>query len=146
MWSNGKIGQASIAKRLDRFLMYTHLFGVVRRYRSWVVPSNVSNYMPIFLQLELGSNKIKYPFKFYPIWLGEEVFVHFIKEKWNAVDSVNRGSSMKTLMFKLKNLKSKVVFWERNVKKDLKKELVQIEVELERLYLDNLDRVLSRET
>ena len=84
-WRNGRAEEVGIEKRLDRFLLFENLEGVVNQYRSWVFPLNVSDHMPIVLQLDTCMDMIKYPFKFNPIWLEEEDFVNFIKEKWNVM-------------------------------------------------------------
>ena len=38
-WSNGRIGNASIAKRIDRFLMSEGLHDIMGRFRSWAIPT-----------------------------------------------------------------------------------------------------------
>ena len=66
-WNNGREGNASIAKKLDIFLLSQGLLSSFHRYHSWVVSSYVSNHMPIVLQLDSGRERVKYPFKFNPV-------------------------------------------------------------------------------
>jgi hypothetical protein len=81
-WRNGRLGDSSIAKRLDRFYVAEDLIGPAMRYRSWVDSTFLSDHAPIFLQLDIGIQKTVHPFKFNPVWLRDDSFAKLTREVW----------------------------------------------------------------
>jgi exonuclease III len=81
-WRNGRKGQDYIAKRLDRFLIYEKLVSLGIRYRSWICNDKISDHMPIMLQLDFGSDIVRYPFKFNVVWLEDQDFVSMVRTSW----------------------------------------------------------------
>ena len=63
-WRNDRLGDSSIAKRLDRFYVAADMIGPTMRYVSWVDSTYISDHAPIFLQLDIGTPKTMHPFKF----------------------------------------------------------------------------------
>ena len=83
-WRNGRVGEAGICKRLDRFLLSDHLLPCLDFYRSWVSPSDVSDHYPICLEWGQGLVLQCYPFKFNKAWLMEDDFTPLVESSWKA--------------------------------------------------------------
>jgi hypothetical protein len=81
-WRNGRMGESSISKRLDRFFMVEDLIGPTMRYRSWVESTYISDHVPIFLQLDIDIPKNVHPFKFNSVWLRDKSFTNLTREVW----------------------------------------------------------------
>jgi endonuclease/exonuclease/phosphatase family metal-dependent hydrolase len=79
-WHNGRMGESSISKRLDRFFVVEDLIGPATRYRSWVKYTFISDHAPIYLQLDIGIPKIVHPFKFNSVWLKDVSFTNLTRE------------------------------------------------------------------
>jgi len=62
-WRNGRLGDKGIGKRLDRFLVDEHLSENLGKFKSWVVPSKISDHCPILFQFEVEKRRTRYPFK-----------------------------------------------------------------------------------
>lgn len=81
-WSNNRMGEAGVAKILDKFLVPEHLLQSFTRYRSWVrskgLELGISDHWPMYLELGLCSRKIVAPYKFNHVWLKESVFRELI--------------------------------------------------------------------
>ena len=80
--------------------------------------------MPIMLQLEFGSDIIHYPFKFNAVWLEDQDFISFVRNRWADLMGTEVLTPIESLLKKLKRLKSMVIVWERKRKVDSKKELL----------------------
>jgi endonuclease/exonuclease/phosphatase family metal-dependent hydrolase len=74
-WRNGRVGEAFIAKRLDRFLLSEDLVLSSGIFRSWVDFPFISDHAPILLQLELPPVYKAIPFKFNPVWRTEKILL-----------------------------------------------------------------------
>jgi len=79
-WKNGRKGDHHIAKRLDRFMIKESLLSIFSCHKTWVVYSSISDHLPMVLELSSSSSKIKYPFKFNPVWLGNSSFDELVKK------------------------------------------------------------------
>jgi hypothetical protein len=137
-WRNGRKGQGFIAKRLDRFLIYEKLVSSGIRYRYWVCNDKISDHMPVLLQLEFGSDFVSYPFKFNAVWLEDQDFISLVRTRWAGLLGAEVLNPMDSLVKKLKRLKSLVTVWERKKKVEGKKEMIQLELELDKLYTEFL--------
>jgi hypothetical protein len=122
-WRNGRIGESSISKRLDRFYMHEDLMGPELRYRSWVEPTYISDHSPILLQLDLGIPKTRHSFKFNPVWLKDGTFVDLTREVWLDQRFDLIVGSQRRLVEKLSLLKNRVKSW---LKEKLKREHEQL--------------------
>jgi endonuclease/exonuclease/phosphatase family metal-dependent hydrolase len=70
-WRNGRVGDAYIAKQLDRILIAEDLLSVVGRFHSWVELPFISDHSPVVVQLNFTQTRVAFPFKINPSWLGE---------------------------------------------------------------------------
>jgi hypothetical protein len=94
----------------------------------------ISDHLPVLLQLDSGSDIVRYPFKFNAIWLEDQDFVSLVKNSWVDLLGTKVLPPMESLVKKLKRLKNLVIVWERKKKAEGKKELVQLDSELDELY------------
>jgi len=86
------------------------------RYRSWVYNSNISNHMPVILDMENDVRKVRYPFKFNSVCLEDTYLVEIVRTNWNGLLGNEILSSMDYLAKNLKKLKFLVANWERKKK------------------------------
>ena len=63
-WRNRRVGEAALARRLDRFLIKVPLLQKLSRYRKWVGSGGIFDHSPIFLKILGSHNKPRPPFKF----------------------------------------------------------------------------------
>jgi hypothetical protein len=58
-WRNKRMGEEHIAKRLDHFLISTHLVEVLLLLRQWVGSRGKSDHYPIFLEVAGNTRKLE---------------------------------------------------------------------------------------
>jgi hypothetical protein len=63
-WVNNRIGEATMSKILDMFIMHIDLCGQVERFQTWVGKTRCSDHFLIVLELDEARDKPKAPFKF----------------------------------------------------------------------------------
>lgn len=77
------------------------------------------------------------------VWIAENDFGYLVRNHWNSLRGEENSSPMFLLVNKLISLKSVVIKWEKNHKKELKYYLCHIEEELEKLYSQNVCGVFN---
>eukprot|EP01018_Ginkgo_biloba_P018081 Gb_04379 [translate_table: standard] len=70
-WTNNRVGEDGVSKRLDTFLVHSDLLERVERYRSWVDSYRCSDHFPIYLEIGFSDPKPGAPFKYNPCWSAE---------------------------------------------------------------------------
>jgi hypothetical protein len=108
------MGDEHIAKRLDRFLISTHLVEEPILLRQWVGTGGESDHYPIFLEVAGNTRKPTSPFKFNSSWLKEEEFINLVKELWIPLNQDERA--VVQFANNLKTLKQATIEWERKKK------------------------------
>jgi hypothetical protein len=85
--------------------------------------------------MDIGTERIKYPFKFNQGWLHEESFVEIIREVWldNRFNLI--VEAQRRLTENLSLLKSKVKSWSLAKQAKDKESMTRLEVELESMYI-----------
>ena len=78
-WSNKRVGNENICKRLDRLLVSVDFLDLDLHLRQWVGCGGDSDHQPAFLQLLSNNPKPRSPFKFNAHWLLNEDFVALLK-------------------------------------------------------------------
>jgi exonuclease III len=104
-WRNGRQGPASIAKRLDRFLIAEELLSPSCSFRAWVNLPFLSDHAPICLQIGVGRFGAGQPFKFNPQWLREDSFNSLVRSVWADTSLTVPGDPQGNLVSKLSRLK-----------------------------------------
>eukprot|EP01018_Ginkgo_biloba_P004985 Gb_28741 [translate_table: standard] len=133
-WRKLRVGEASIAKRLDRFLLDDSLVTDQFRIRQWVEVGGDFDHFPFFLELAYPGRKPPSPFKFNSAWLGEEAFKQKLKDIWVTFDESSRESASIQFAANLKRLKQVAADWAHRKKLKNDQELVSIKEDLEVLY------------
>jgi hypothetical protein len=107
-WRNGRRGNTSISKRLDRFLVVEDLIEGVSRYKLWVDFPYFLDHTHVLLRLDRLTLPTTYPFKFNASWLQEEEVRSLVNEVWkDLVLSVERDAQQR-FVNKLKVLKTHI--------------------------------------
>ena len=75
----------AFTKRLDFFLMENDLCEDFGKFRTWAYSLGISNHKEIILQIDFDKNVVNYPFKFNPIWLEDQLFCEFFKDRWSVL-------------------------------------------------------------
>jgi hypothetical protein len=83
-WRNNRVGEDSIAKILDCFLMKDTLLEKSFKLKQWIGHGGISDHYPIFLELRTGMNKPPSAFKFHRTWLNDDTFLKLVKENWRV--------------------------------------------------------------
>jgi hypothetical protein len=68
------VGEDSLEKNLDRFLISENLMDFPLQFRQWVASGGESDHFPIWLEIAGGPNKLSSPLKFNPYWISYESF------------------------------------------------------------------------
>jgi hypothetical protein len=145
-WRNGRQGIASIAKRLDRFLIAEDLLTPSCCYRSWVNLPFISDHASICLQLGTGRFGVGLPFKFNPQWLREASFNSLVKSVWTDSSSLPSDDPQGNLSVKLSRLKSRSILWLKEKKLAEQADLHRIEQELDLLLRHNPQAINTLDT
>ena len=77
-WSNNRIGEANLARRLDRFLIKEALASSGTHIRQWVGLGGLSDHRPIYLEIQDAIQKPKAPFKFNSTWLKDTEYMRMV--------------------------------------------------------------------
>jgi len=134
---NGRTSDRGISKRLDRFLMVDQLTLAFHRYRVWHVNSMISDHLPICLQLDLGGERIVYPFKYNHHWMDYLDFQPLVRTFWAMDHGISHWSPMDRLVEKLRLLKGTVKRWSREKNIQGEEELCSLELALNEVFTDN---------
>ena len=110
-WRNGRVSDAFIAKRLDRFLLSKDLVLSSGIFRSWVYFPFISDHAPILLQLDLLPVYKAIPFKFNPVWQNDKEFYTLVHNLWNDPLYLRETGKHNRLVWKLKDLKKSTKIW-----------------------------------
>eukprot|EP00253_Pinus_taeda_P015017 PITA_15017 len=107
-WRNRRVGEAALARRLDRFLMKGPLLQHLHHYKQWI-----SDHSPIYLEVLGPHPKPKAPFKFNHVWLQDPAYISLVSDFWVA-NPINRFDSLaKGFYNNLSNLKHLSINWAR---------------------------------
>ncbi|XP_058761237.1 uncharacterized protein LOC131634589 [Vicia villosa] len=105
--SNGKS-----MSRIDRFLLSDDLVEDWKVEGQYIRERDVSDHAPIWLE-DNRKNWGPKPFKFNNLWFKHDDFETFVKEEWKKIEI--RGIGDYCLVEKLKTLKNRLLWWNKNV-------------------------------
>jgi hypothetical protein len=112
-WRNGRVGDAFIAKRLDRFLLSEDLMLSTGIFRSWVEFPFISDHVSILLQLDLLPVYKAIPFKFNSVSRTDKEFYTLVHNLWIDPLYLREPCKHKRLVWKLKDLKKSTKIWQK---------------------------------
>lgn len=145
-WRNRRVGEARVAKRLDRFLLNEALSAMIPLFRQWVEEGGPSDHFPIYLELSRVPPKPPAPFKFNASWLQEESYNNLFKEIWSHPDRGSQENKGILLMENLKRLKKATILWAKDRKSKQTEELSRINEELQKLESIEADGYATQES
>jgi hypothetical protein len=126
-WQNGRSGDDSIAKILDRFYVAEDLIASTLRYRTWVEFPFLSDHAPIFLEFGAGILAVAYPFKLNLDWMSDDSFVGMVRDVWSDLCLLLIIGAQRRLVGKLSLLKAQVKQWAKEKRLRDQLELAKIE-------------------
>eukprot|EP00253_Pinus_taeda_P001601 PITA_01601 len=132
-WRNRRVGEARVAKRLDRFLINEDLSTMIPIFQQWVEEGGPSDHSPIYLDLSKSPPKPPTPFKFNASWLQESSSNMLFKETWIHSDS--RSTEDRGFLFteNLKRLKKATITWAKDRKAKQNEEFIRTSEELQKI-------------
>jgi len=127
------VGDAALARRLDRFLMKGTLLQQLHLYKQWVGSGGVSDHSPIYLEIQGPFKKPKAPFKFNHVWLNDPSYIKLVSNFW-IENPINRAESFaKGFCDNLFEIKHLSINWAREKHALETSQLTNIEAELSSL-------------
>ena len=145
-WRNRRTREATLARRLDRFLIKANLGDKFDKAGQWVGVGGSSDHSPIYLEIQMGNHNPRTPFKFNSSWLEEPEFHSLVKNKWIHCDQRPDIEPAQVLFNNLSKLNSLTNKWARGKKKLDEETLKNIETELGNMTGPEGLRFLSFET
>lgn len=136
-WSNKRIGVASLARRLDRFLIKEHLLEQGYTYRQWVGSGGLSDHFPIHLEICGIINKPRAPFKFNSSWLNDISYTSLVTDFWKTHPPDRNRHITEGFVTNLKELKKISKIWAHNKRYDDEHRVNEIEKEIANLEENN---------
>jgi hypothetical protein len=121
-WRNMRVGEAHVAKRLDRFLITESMSMLPFHFRQWIGSGGESDHSPVWFVVEGGPQKPTSPFKFNSTWLKDEGFQKLVKSNWTPLQDTNGTSTTIQFMDNLKKIKKNWSFLGKNQNKKKKSE------------------------
>jgi hypothetical protein len=112
-WRNGRIGDSSIAKRLDRFFVAEDLIGPAMRYRSWVESPSFLITLLLFYNWILVYRRQLTLLSSIHVWLRDDSFATLASEVWYDARFELVEGAQRRLVEKLSLLKSRVKSWSK---------------------------------
>jgi len=132
-WKNRRIGEAALARRLDRFTMKGTLIQHMHYYNRWVGTDGISDHYAIYLEILGPHNKPKSPFNFNHGWLQDPSYINMVRDFWTQ-NPIDRSDSLaKGFCTNLSNLKKLSIVWAREKNRKENTALLNIESELSSL-------------
>jgi hypothetical protein len=129
-WRNNRVGEDSIAKRLDRFLLTDSFLENLVHLKQWIGFGGISDHFPIFLELRQGSSKPPSPFKFNRTWLTDDSFINLVRENWIPFLQESTLSTASHFIENLKRIKAKTKTWAFQKRQAEELELKNMETQL----------------
>ena len=129
-WRNRRVGEAALARRLDRFIMKGSRIQQLHQYKQWVGVGGISDHYPIYLEISGPIQKPKAPFKFNHIWLQDPSYIQMVSDFWAANPIARAESLAKGFCSNLAQLKHLSIKWAKENYQKENMTLLKIEAEL----------------
>ncbi|XP_058783229.1 uncharacterized protein LOC131657895 [Vicia villosa] len=110
-WCNGRRGRLRTEKRLDRAICNLNLLDFCKHVVCHTLPKIKSDHYPLLYSINIEKVTFKSNFKFLSMWTLKEEYARIIEEIWNTKVY---GCPMYVLDRKLKLLKAKLKYWNKN--------------------------------
>jgi hypothetical protein len=136
-WRNMRVGEARVAKRLDRFLISETLVMLPFQFHQWIGSGGESDHSPVWFEFEGGPQNPASPFKFNSSWLMDEGFQKLVKSNWIGIRDFEGIPTAIQFATNLRRIKKLAIPWENSKQKEDEQELQSIEEQLELIYQDS---------
>ncbi|XP_059070595.1 uncharacterized protein LOC131860228 [Cryptomeria japonica] len=133
-WNNRRSGFSNISELLDRFFFKGDLSSFQVEMKASVLPWSGSDHFPVLLELMGELNISRRPFKFENMWLMHEDFLPNIQKWWTKCNI--QGSKMFQITLKLKEIKHKLLVWNKERFKNIFEEKLRIEKEMDEVNIE----------
>ena len=110
-WRNNRVGDDSIAKRLECFMITDSLLEKPLHLKQWIGFGGISDHVPIFLELRQGSSKPASLFKFNRTCLTNDSFTNLVRENWIPFLQESTLSVASHFIENLKRIKVETKTW-----------------------------------
>lgn len=135
-WRNRRVGEAALARRLDRFLLKGPLIQELHQFKQWVGAGGLSDHSPILLEILGPQVKPKAPFKFNHTWLQDQDFHKLVSDFWRTHPIDREASIARGFCKNLSDLKHIVINWAREKNNRDAAMLISVEEELSSMLDD----------
>ena len=82
-WSNRHL-DGFIARKLDRVLVNDNWCPLFTHSSVELLPLEVSDHCPAFIQVQQGGDSHPKPFRFFNFWTKHSAFLDLVEESWNS--------------------------------------------------------------
>ena len=142
-WNNRRKGYCYIAERLDRFFLKGEL-NMDNLLIAEILPMAGSDHFPVKMEIKEQSKPSRNPFKCEKMWFMDRNFMDQIRDWWQE-DQFD-GSRMFCLVSKLKNLKQKIINWNKIHFKNIFQEKLDIEAKMSNLNKEIIAKGMNYES
>eukprot|EP00253_Pinus_taeda_P016893 PITA_16893 len=112
-WNKKRGGESQVASKLDIFIISEDLILTGLDLLAMILPFGGSDHWPIQLEASFIGTPRNRPFRFENIWLTHPDFTSNI-EKWWTKDMQVQGTKMFLLHKRLKHIKIRLKYWNKN--------------------------------
>lgn len=130
-WDNGRIEEAYVAKRIDRFTVHASIIDRMGMPYSSIGNVFISDHRPIYLSWREKGFRKGYPFKFSRCWLEEPDFNEIVSRTWKDLSARDKIPPFLTFRDKMATMRKVVKDWQIKKRHLDKKDLWEIQKELD---------------
>jgi hypothetical protein len=109
----------------------------VDRYKSWIDPNRFSSHNPISLEFDFNNRNLGSLFKIGVGWHKEEDFKSLVNNVWKYFDPNLGVTASGRFATSLKEVKDKVVYWDRERHSNIEKLLKEDEMDILEKFFGN---------
>lgn len=111
-WDNGRIEQAYVAKRIDRFTVHASIIDKMGMPYSSIGNVFIFDHRPIYLSWREKGFRKGYPFKFNRCWLEEPDFNEIVSRTWKDLSARDKITPYLTFRDKMATMRKVVKDWQ----------------------------------
>lgn len=148
-WSNNQAGQNRVWGRWDRILVNSVWISSLPMLTVEHLPRISSDHSPLIASLPGYHKRGMSPFRFQRMWTLSNSFIPFVQNNRNC--DCLLSAAMERLAFKVKNLRSRLKFWNKHIfgdvflkRKDLEEKILQRELALQEEWTPELNTEINR--
>lgn len=130
-WDNGRIEEAYVAKRIDRFTVHASIIDKMGMPYSSIGNVFIFDHRPIYLSWREKGFRKGYPFKFNRCWLEEPDFNEIVSRTWKDLSARDKITPYLTFRDKMATMRKVVKDWQIKKRHLDKKDLWEIQKELD---------------